>query len=74
MNKLFIFQESEDWCNYYITFAEDKDLAKIKVMNMVRTAIEKYPDTHFDRQLLEIESDQWIVKEVEKDVFGGEWC
>ena len=76
MNKLFIFQESEGYCNYYIAFALNKEEAKAKVLNSVKIEIENKPSIreYIEQSYNGIFNDEWIVKEIEGGVFAGEWC
>ncbi len=75
MNKLYIFQQDDSFCPYYITFAESKILAKQKVLDSIFKKLkEAESDEYYKQHYEEILYDKWIVKEIEDNVFEGEWC
>ncbi len=73
-NKLYIFQENESYCTFFVTFAESAAMAKQKVLYNILKNSEGYEDSKYYKDLYdEILNDKWIVKQVADDVFQGEW-
>ncbi len=80
--KLYYFAESDSYCEFYITFAENEEEAKQKILiNLKYQVALKSQDEELNRYVIEnlkenyyqILNGKWIAKEIESEVFKGEW-